>query len=129
MGAAKRATEVSVSGRTISQGRKSAGRSEAAARHQANERNYPQGPAGPTPADRWNARLPIQDSQREQFQDTIQQHPAQIIANWQRHFDEKNRNHQKQVFRQATRRALLDLGLLTITRRSIPLPLKRKKGG
>ncbi len=37
------------------------------------------------------------------------------------------KGHQHQVFRQAVRQAMLDLGLLTITRRSIPLPLKRKK--
>lgn len=100
----------------------------AAARRQANERNYPEGPAGPTPADRWNARPPIQDSQRAQLQIAIQQHRTQIIATWQGQFDEDNKSHQQQVFRQATRRALLDLGLLTITRRSITLPLKRKKG-
>jgi hypothetical protein len=58
----------------------------------------------------------------------IQQHRTQIIATWHGQFDEDNKNHQKKVFRQATRRALLDLGLLTITRRSIALPLKRKKG-
>lgn len=55
--------------------------------------------------------------------------PTQIVANWQGQFDEHNKNHHKQVFRQATRRALLDLGLLTITRRPIPVLLERKKGG
>ena len=41
--------------------------------------------------------------------------------------DTKNTTHQRRVRRQAARGALLELGLLTITRRSIPLPLKRKK--
>ena len=42
-------------------------------------------------------------------------------------YDPNNKNHQNQVLRQAVRQALLELGLLTITRRSIPLPPKRKE--
>jgi len=54
-------------------------------------------------------------------------HQQQVIAERQDTFNIENKNHQHQVLRQAARRALLELGLLTITRRSIPLPLKRKK--
>jgi hypothetical protein len=43
-------------------------------------------------------------------------------------FDPNNQQHQRQVHRQAVRRALIELGLLTTTTRSIPLPLRRKKG-
>jgi transposase InsO family protein len=98
-----------------------------AARHQANELTRPEGHLGPTPSQRWSARLPVSPAQREKFNQTIACHLQQVIVERKDTFHCQNKNHQHQVLRQAARRALLELGLLTITRRSISLPLKRKK--
>jgi len=97
-----------------------------AARRQANELTRPEGHLGPTPSQRWAARTPITSAQRQAFHAAIARHKQQVIAERQI-FDPKNKNHQHQVLRQAVRRALLELGLLTTTRRCITLPLKRKK--
>lgn len=103
------------------------GESLEAARRQGNELTRPQGHLGPTPSQRWNARTPISPAQREQLQSAIVRLQQQIIAQRQETFDPENKTQQHQVLRQAARRALLELGLLTITRRSISLPLKRKQ--
>jgi transposase InsO family protein len=102
------------------------GASLEAARQQANELTRPEGHLNPTPSQRWTARTPISPAQREQFQATIDRHAQQVITERQGTFDSTNKNQQHQVRRQAARRALLELGLLNITRRSISLPLKRK---
>jgi transposase InsO family protein len=99
----------------------------AAARRQANELTRPEGHLGPTHSQRWNARVPISQTQRKQLHARIAHHRKEIITGRQEGFDPENKNHQHQVLRQAVRRALLDLGLLTTTRRSISPPLKRKK--
>jgi hypothetical protein len=57
----------------------------------------------------------------------VNRHREEIIAAYES-FNPENKNHQCQVHRQAVRKALIRFGLLTTTRRSIPLPLKRKKG-
>ena len=98
-----------------------------AARRQANELTRPEGHRRPTPGQHWAARTPISETQREQFTRAVARHQQQTIDERQDNFDHDNKNHQNQVLRQAVRQAMLDLGLLTITRRSIPLPLKRKK--
>ncbi len=97
-----------------------------AARHQANALTRPEGYLGPTPGQRWAARTPIAFAERERFQAAIHRHQQQVIAE-RENFAAENKNHRHQVRRQAVRRALLETGLLTITRRSITLPLKRKK--
>jgi transposase InsO family protein len=98
-----------------------------AARRQANELTRPQGHLGPTPGQLWSRRAAISPEQRATFRSTVGQCRAEIITERGNSFDPQNTNHRKQVHRQAVRRALLDCGLLTITRRSIRLPLKRKK--
>ena len=98
-----------------------------AARRQANTLTRPQGHLGPTPNDRWSDRASISPEQRTQFHAAVQRHQEAIIAEWKDDFQPENKNHQRQVHRQAVRQALLELGLLTTTRRSISLPLKRKK--
>jgi transposase InsO family protein len=103
------------------------GEALAAARRQANALTRPEGHLGPTPAQRWSARTPIDPAQRQQLVAAIERHSQQIIAERKDNFCAENKNHQHQVLRQAARRALLELGLLTITRRSISPPLKRKK--
>ncbi len=96
------------------------------ARRQANELTRPQGHLGRTPGELWDDHRPISPDQRSQFRAAVARHRDEIIAA-HKPFDPQNKNHQRQVHRQAVRQALLELGLLTITRRSIPLPLKRKK--
>lgn len=98
-----------------------------AARRQANRLARPQGHRNPTPAERWDARTPVPPAQRQQFRAAIERHQQQIIAARKVDYDPNNKNHQNQVLRQAVRQTLLEFGLLTITWRSIPLPLKRKK--
>ena len=97
------------------------------ARRQANELTRPQGHLGPTPSELWDDHRPISPEQRSQFRAAIATSPRRDHRRTTRSFDPQNKNHQRQVHRQAVRQALLELGLLTITRRSIPLPLKRKK--
>ena len=98
-----------------------------AARRQANTLTRPQGHLGPTPNDRWSDRASISPEQRTQFHAAVQRHQEAIIAEWKDDFQPENKNHQRQVHRQAVRQALLELGLLTTTRRSISVLLKRKK--
>jgi transposase InsO family protein len=98
-----------------------------AARRQANELTRPYGHLGPTPSQLWAGHLPIAPQQRTLFLAAVEQCRMEIIADRKEHWNLKNKNHQRQVQRQAVRRALLDCGLLTITRRSISPPLNPKK--
>jgi Integrase core domain len=98
----------------------------AAARRQANDIVRREHHKNPTASELWHARQPITPQERDQLQRTFADHREQIIADLT-DFDSDNRHHIHQVLRQALRRALLDLGLLTITRRSIPLPIKLNK--
>jgi transposase InsO family protein len=97
-----------------------------AARRQANELTRPHGHLGPTPTELWASRTPITSEERDQTAAAIEGHRQRILLEWKDHIDPQNKNHQHQVHRQAVRRALLDVGLLTVTRRSISLPLKQK---
>jgi transposase InsO family protein len=101
--------------------------SMAVACQQANELTRPWGHRGPTHRDRWSARQPIAPQRREAFVAAVERHRQAILAERKITFNPENKNHQHQVQRQAVRRALLELGLLTTTRRSITLPIKRKK--
>lgn len=98
-----------------------------AARWQANELTRPQGRHAPTHSERWSLRKPIDPKLREQFAAAVERHRPAVIDERKDTFNPQNKNHQRQVQRQAVRRALLELGLLTITWRSISLPIKRNK--
>jgi transposase InsO family protein len=98
-----------------------------AARRQANELGRPQGHLGPTPGELWSRRISISPVERATFRSSVEQDRGEIVSERGDSFDPNNENHKRQVHRQAVRRALLDGGLLTITRRSIRPPLKRKK--
>lgn len=98
-----------------------------AARRQGNELTRPHGHLGPTPGELWASGTPITNEQRDQLAAAIENHRQRILVEWKDHIDPQNKNHQHQVHRQAVRRALFDVGLLTVTRRSIPLPVKREK--
>jgi len=98
-----------------------------AARRQANELTRPQGHLGPTPSQLWAGHLPIDPQQRNQFLASVERHRVEIVAERKDVLNLKNKNHQRQLQRQAVRRALLECGRLTITRRSILPPLNPKK--
>jgi transposase InsO family protein len=93
---------------------------------QANELTRPHGYLGPTPSELWASRTPITREERDHLAAAIEGHRQRILIEWKDHIDPQNKNHQHQVHRRAVRRALLDVGLLTVTRRSIPLPIKRE---
>lgn len=97
-----------------------------AARRQANELNRPHGHLGPTPLEFWAPRPPIPDTERTRLATAIARHRTRVLAE-RPDIDTNNRNHQHQVHREAVRRALVELDLLTITRRPIPLPIRAKK--
>ncbi len=97
------------------------------ARRQANGLTRPQGHSGPTPSELRDGHRPISPEQRCSFHAAVHRHREEIIAAY-KSFNPENKNHQRQVHRQAVRKVLIEFGLLTTTRRSIPLPLKRKKG-
>ena len=97
------------------------------ARRQANFFTRPDGHLGPTPDDLWSDRTAITEVERTEFRaavlrqrDTIahEHSPAETITN-------ATTSHV--IHRQAVRRALVELGLLSITRRSITLPLRLLK--
>ena len=93
-----------------------------AARRQANALARPNDSAGPVPDDAWSARSPITDVERTQFRLVVDRHRATIN---QRHPVLEVTSYL--VHRQAVRRALVELGLLSINRRSITLPLRYLK--
>jgi transposase InsO family protein len=92
------------------------------ARRQANALTRPDDSAGPVPDDAWSARSPITDVERTQFRLAVDRHRDTID---QRHPALETTGYL--VHRQAIRRALVELGLLSITRRSITLPLRYLK--
>ena len=93
------------------------------ARWQGNCLVRPYGHLGPTHSELWEQRQPIQPSERDQLAEAVAKHRARVLNE----LDPDDQHHHHHVLRQAVRRALLELGLLTITRRSIPLPLNSKK--
>jgi transposase InsO family protein len=103
-------------------GRWTSGCLQAACR-QANELLRPHGHRGPTHHECWSARQPIDSPVRERFTAAIERHRQEILRERKDTFHPENKNHKRQVQRQAVRRALLERDLLTIAWRSIPLPI------
>jgi hypothetical protein len=97
------------------------------AMHQANQLARPEGHLGPTPTQRWQQRLPITEDQRGQLLAAVEKHRQRVLDELTDPIDANSIRQQHQVHRQAVRRALLEAGLLTVTRRSIPLPLNPHK--
>ena len=99
------------------------------ARRQANELLRPDGYLAPTPAQCWAARNPITDPQRDALTQSVASIAAQIQEAQRLTNPEKlpTINPQSRLFRAAVRRALLDLGLLSINPRSITPPFILQK--
>jgi transposase InsO family protein len=92
-----------------------------AARRQANELLRPKRHVAPAASQRWAARRPITDEQRNALAQSIAAENLRL-QQIQRLTDLNSTltlNDQRRFFRAAVRRALLDLGLLTINPRSI----------
>lgn len=93
---------------------------------QANQLARPWGHTGPTPLDRWSARSLISEEERAHWIAALARHRDTLLA--ETAADRSlNKTQLRRLHRHAARRALLELGLLTITRRSIPLPLRALK--
>lgn len=99
----------------------------ARAQKQANELTRPLGFLGPTPNQRWAEREPITAQQRAAFLTAVCRCRRDILAEEKDRLNLQNKNHKRKLQRQAVKRALLDCGLLTMTERLIPPPLRRKK--
>jgi transposase InsO family protein len=97
-----------------------------AAQRQANELLRPDGHLGPSPSQRWAARTPITDQQRNALAQTITEHRQRLLPVTTNR-EVATVKYQRRVYRAAVRRALIDLGLLSITRRSIIPPFKLQK--
>jgi transposase InsO family protein len=99
-----------------------------AARRAANELNYPRKLQGATPAQCWNARTRISQEERAAFGRALEDHENALQLE-----QAKLSNvclglpAQAHVDRLAIRRALVDRGFLTLTRRSITPPIPSRK--
>ena len=88
----------------------------------------PWGATGPSPDDRWNARIPITRSRRQRFQATREKLKRQVMTEFGlRPQDLKRRDVRATVERTATRRALETLGFLCVSRGPIRPPLNLEK--
>jgi transposase InsO family protein len=96
----------------------------AAARAEANAYPRPKGELGPSPNQLWNARSPITQQQRQRFAHEVERRLPGIEA---AHGWPETDNDQRALDREAISQALVELGYLFITRRSIPLPIRGKK--
>lgn len=96
-----------------------------AARRMANELHYPSGPLGPTPLETFAARLPLAADLRAAFRASVQRERLDERQR-QGHPLDTDLDHliQAAIDRVAIRRALVEHGFLTFTRRSITPPLK-----
>jgi len=98
------------------------------ARRMANEVNYPWGRHGPTPDEVWQGRVPLTAGQRAAFAVSLEEQrtrarrelkysPTDLLAPLA----------QRAVDRVAIRRALVEHGLLTFTRRQFTPPIQTSK--
>ena len=81
-----------------------------AARRQGNELTRPHGHLAPTPSELWASRTPITTEGRDQLAAAIENRRQRILVEWKDRIDLQNKNLQRQVHRQAVRRARLDVG-------------------
>jgi transposase InsO family protein len=97
------------------------------ARRQANALTRPDGHLGPVPDDLWSERRPITEAERTEFRVAVLRHRDTIQGQHSSAETTTNTTTIHSIHRQAVRRALVELGLLSITRRSITLPLRLLK--
>mgnify|MGYP002623386377 CR=1 FL=1 len=95
------------------------------ARREANELYRSPGLAGPTAQEIWNTRTLLSQHDRETIRQAIDRHRKNVLMEL-RADQAQQPEVSALIHRRAVRRALLECGLLTITRRSITLPIKSK---
>lgn len=93
----------------------------------ANHDHYPWGRARGTPADRFAARSPITQNERDPFQAAVVQCERQLHHELCTPDQQLTDTCSALIHRRAVRLALVELGYLDITRRSIPQPIHTAK--
>ena len=93
----------------------------------ANYDHYSQGLTAGTPADRFAARPPIDFKERDVFRQLVVQFAQHILAELCTESEALTDRMKALCHRRAVRQALVKLGYLDITRRSIPQPLHTAK--
>jgi transposase InsO family protein len=100
----------------------------AAARCEANATARPRGLLGPSAEELWAARTPIAPEEREAFwQSAVSRYEELAAASGEPPASAREEMYRRSLDRQAIRRALLEHGYLYVTRRRIPLPIRRRK--
>jgi transposase InsO family protein len=100
----------------------------AAAQATLNTTVRPWGHRGPTPAERWRSREPLSAEERSNFCTLLATNQREVRHEMNYPLDVVLDHYpQAAVDRIATQRALVTQGLLTVSRRSITLPLKQLK--
>lgn len=94
-----------------------------AGRRQANE-VHRASLASPTAAERWDQRTTIDATERQTFRDAIDRHRTELIASLLRKNSCTTAKEAATIERITIRQALVELGMLTLKRRSITLPIK-----
>jgi hypothetical protein len=99
-----------------------------AARRQANEGHYGGGRDRPTPDERWQVRSPITEDDRAAFGRTVW-HERKVACNERHYLFDAGLGFAAQaaIDRVAIRRALVEHGILTFTRRLITPPIRPQK--
>jgi transposase InsO family protein len=101
------------------------------ARAEANASARPQGPNGPTPDQAWQARPALGAQERDRFHAAVDRCRADFRTRPDRHdwpqVGPLSDYQARALDRQAIRRALEVHGILSYTRRRIPLPIKKRK--
>jgi transposase InsO family protein len=78
----------------------------------------------PTAADRWEQRTPVSTQERHIFRDTVDRHRREMIGSFLGRNCCTTKTQSATIERIVIRRALVELGMLTMNRRSITLPIK-----
>jgi hypothetical protein len=98
-----------------------------AARLEANETARSPGEPGLTPDAAWAGRTKLTPGERRLFREEVQRHRTAVDAQGGPHANPTTEQQDRARDRQAIRRALEGHGLLSYTRRRIPLPIHTKK--
>jgi hypothetical protein len=100
----------------------------AAARYEANATARPRGLRGPSAEELWAGRTPIAPEERQAFwRSASSRYEELAAASPGPPASVSEEMHRRSLDRQAIRGALVEYGYLSITRRRIPLPIRRRK--
>lgn len=94
----------------------------AAAHIEANATARPHGETSPTPDDLWESRHPLSLAERHSFQETVQKQRQALSPK-----EDLPDMEERRMQREAIRRALVEHGILLLSRRRIPLPITSQK--